>query len=619
MVDRFRPMIDKFSSAFGDTRVERAWFGLCSLVALVAVWGHRYPAGIDLPQHANLFRLWTELSSGPWEYRRLYRVELFTPYLLPYLVAYPVTKVVSALAAVKVLYTGTAIGLPLLMRRWLKTIGADPRLALVGFVAAFGFPYIWGFFSNVVALPLVFGYLNSFERQGERPSIGRIAATAAWAVALFLSHGIAFGIAMGAAGISYLLRWGWLRRWRALVHFLLPAGVAVTWLLVRSTAVNNHPIQDYLDWQRIVTLFSSAFMPFPDERYAKFSLAGVVLFLLVARPKLRFGAARIAPFALALIAFLALPDWIASTWLVGSRLSVFVHAFVVALLVPREGDPVARQWFHVLGALTLAFLVVLNVRLAGFNRELAGLDVIAQAIPKGSDIETLVVRTNLNSEVFGNDQLGQTPAWVTAKRGGMIANDSAVSIYYQIPIKRNDVPFPARSRYVIGHGDRRQYRNVMRAATGSSAPLARSGQWLLYERPGFETGDFVVVRDAQGYGTLAQDRSISGRALEIGGVKFAQGLGAHADSFVRIRFKRTAQKFSGSCGLDSNAGGPGEVVFRVRDDSGRVLFESAAMKGGMPAQSFSVPLTGQPELLLEATAPHGISFAHADWVDLRLE
>jgi hypothetical protein len=269
--------------------------------------------------------------------------------------------------------------------------------------------------------------------------------------------------------------------------------------------------------------------------------------------------------------------------------------------------------------LTLAFLVVLNVRLAGFNREMAGLDVIARSIPKGSDIETLVVQTDLNSEVFGADQLGQTPAWITAERGGMIANDSAVAIYYQIPIKRNDVPFPARSRYVIGHGDRRSYRHVLRSATGSSAPLARSDQWLLYERPGFETDDFVVVRDAQGYGTLAKDRSIGGRALEIGGVKFEHGLGAHAESFVRIRFKRAGKKLSGACGLDTNAGGPGEVVFRIRDDSGHVLFESAAMKGSMPAQSFSVALTGQPEVLLEALAPHGVAYAHADWVDLRLE
>ena len=612
-------MLNKFSSAFGDSRVERVWFAVCSVLAVVAVWGHHYPGGVDLPQHANRFRLWTDLSGGPLEYRRLYRVELFTPYLLPYLVAYPITKVLSALAAVKVLYSGAALSLPLLMRRWLKTIGADPRLALVGFVGAFGFPYIWGFFSNVVALPMVFGYLTSFERQGERPSLARMAGTAAWAVALFLSHGITFGIALGAAGISYVLAGGWFRRWRALLHFVPPVLVVAAWLSLRASQPSYHQVQDYLNWDRILILFSGAFLPFPDEHYAKIAFAGVVLFLLVARPRLRFSAARIAPLALAFVAFLAVPDWIASTWLVGSRLSVFVHLFAPALLLPREGDVVSRQWFHVLGALTLAFLVVLNVRLGAFNREMAGLDVIARSIPMGADVETLVTQTNLNSEVFGADQLGQTPAWVTAERGGLIANDSAVAMYFQIPVKRNDVPFPTRFRYVIANGDRRAYRNLLHSATGSSAPLARDGQWLLYERPGLETDDFVVIRDAQGWGSLAKDRSITGSPLEIGGTKFAHGLGAHADSFVRIRFKRTAQKLSGKCGVDADAGAAGEVTFRIRDDAGKVLFESAALKGGTPAQPFSFALEGRAELLLEAFGPHGMASAHADWVDLHLD
>src|ERR1041384_6393219 len=179
-------MLRRLTSAFGDDGRERAWFLLCSLVALVAVWAHRYPVGVDLPQHANLFRLWTELSNGPIEYRQLYRVELFTPYLLPYALAYPFTKLFGALAAVKVLFSAVAVATPLLMRRWLKTVGADPRFGLVGFVAAFDFPYIWGFFSNVVALPLVFAYLASFEEQGERPSAGRVALTSALAIALFL-------------------------------------------------------------------------------------------------------------------------------------------------------------------------------------------------------------------------------------------------------------------------------------------------------------------------------------------------------------------------------------------------------------------------------------------------
>jgi hypothetical protein len=612
-------MFRGLTRAFGDSNQERAWFLLCSLIALVAVWGHRYPVGVDLPQHANLFRLWTELSSGPLEYRELYRVELFTPYLLPYALAYPFTKLFGALAAVKLLFSAVAIATPLLMRRWLSLVGADGRFGLVGFVVAFDFPYVWGFFSNVVALPLVFAYLASFEEQGERPSIGHVAATSALAIALFLSHGITFGLAASAAGVSFLLRGGWFKRWRGLLHFVPPTLVAVAWLAVRHKQAGSHPIQDYLNWDRIVTLFSGHFLPYPDEKLALVAASAVVFFLVLARPRVGFGAGRVAPFTIAALGFLLIPDWIASTWLVGSRLCVFVHAFAPALLVPRESDRVARQWLHVLGALCAAFLVFLNVRLAAFNQELSGMDEIARRIPAGMDLQTLVPETDSNSPTFGGGQLGQAPAWITAEQGGLIENDSGAAIYYQIPIKRNPVPFPAGFRYAIAHGEYRRHAGQLRRLTGSPAPIARSGEWLLFERSHIETADYVVVRDAQGWGRLAENRSIAGSPLEIAGVKYASGLGAHADSFVRLRFKRAAQQLRGKCGIDASAGRAGQVQFQIRDDDGKVLFESPLLQGGAPAVPFAVPLAGRRELLLEARAPHGIGSAHADWVELVLE
>lgn len=612
-------MLRRLTSAFGDDWQERAWFLLCSLVALVAVWGHRYPVGVDLPQHANLFRLWTELSKGPIEYRQLYRVELFTPYLLPYALAYPFTKLFGALAAVKLLFSAVALSTPLLMRRWLKTVGADPRFGLVGFVVAFDFPYVWGFFSNVVALPLVFAYLASFEEQGARPRIGRVALTSALAIALFLSHGITFGLAACAAGLSFVLGGRWLERFRMLIHFVPPALVAVAWLALRHRQTSSHPIQDYVNWDRLVTLFSGHFMPYPDQKFALVAASAVVLFLGLARPRLGWGAGRAAPFLLALLGFLAIPDWIASTWLVGSRLCVFVHAFAPALLAPRDSDALARQWLHVLGALCLGFLVLLNVRLAAFNTEVAGMDRIASQIQPGMDVQTLVPETDSNSPTFGAGQLGQMPAWLTAERGGMIENDSGAAIYYQIPIKRNDVPFPWGFRYVIAHGNYRNYAGHLRRLTGSKAPVARDGDWLLFERSHIETNDYVVVREAQGWGKLAENRSIAGSPLEIAGVKFASGLGAHAQSFVRLRFKRDARALHGKCGLDASAGAAGEVKFRIRGDDGQVLFESPLLRGGAPAVAFSVPLAGKRELLLEANAPNGIASAHADWVELGLD
>ena len=154
-----------------DDRVWRAVFWLCGVAAFATIWMHHYPVGVDLPQHANLFRLWYAVHFGPIEYRELYGIDWFTPYVLPYLIGGALTGPFGGLVATKCMLTLGIFGTPLMMRRWLVSIGADPRLAVFGFVIAFGFAYIWGFLSNLLALPLMLAYLAEFERQGERPSV----------------------------------------------------------------------------------------------------------------------------------------------------------------------------------------------------------------------------------------------------------------------------------------------------------------------------------------------------------------------------------------------------------------------------------------------------------------
>ena len=90
---------------------------VCAALALVAIWGHRYPVGVDIAQHANLLRIAADMTFGPTEYRGLYHVDLFTPYLLAYVIAYPFTLLFGAVAAVKCLLTLAVLGTPLMMRR----------------------------------------------------------------------------------------------------------------------------------------------------------------------------------------------------------------------------------------------------------------------------------------------------------------------------------------------------------------------------------------------------------------------------------------------------------------------------------------------------------------------
>jgi hypothetical protein len=591
---------------------------VCAVLAIAAIWCHRYPAGIDLPQHANLFRLWADLSTGPLEYRSLYRVDAFTPYLLAYAVAYPLTLAFGALVAVKCLLTISALGTPLMMRRWLRGVGGHQELGLFGFLLAFDFQYQCGFLSQSLAMPLMFGYLAAFERQGTSPGWRAIFRASLLGAALFFCHGITFGVCMVTMASCLVLERESVRAWRRALHALPLAAIALLWLAVRKHQTTESPTFDWFaTWERLVTLFSGPFVAFPSLPWAAVSLAAIVVLLLVTRPHLVLQARRLVPLVLSMTCFLYLPETMAATTVLASRFCVYVHAFTPAALEFRPTDWLRRQSARVAFGMVSAGLLLLNARLYGFNEELVGLRDLAVHMQPGADVRNLVPQTSPHSGVFGPMQFGQAPAWITAEHGGIIDNDSTK--YYQIPLKRNNVPFPTHHRYIIARGDAQRAAATVAAKVGNARMIYESSPWLLFEDRFTEGGDFTVVRSAQSWKQLSIDRAVSGSPLAIAGVSYPHGLGSHAESFIRLRIDRPGRSFTGGCGIDDRERTRGKARFRIRDDSGEVLFESGEVLGGEPARRFSVILAGRKELLLEVSKVDSIHHAHADWVDLRVE
>jgi alpha-galactosidase len=109
-----------------------------------------------------------------------------------------------------------------------------------------------------------------------------------------------------------------------------------------------------------------------------------------------------------------------------------------------------------------------------------------------------------------------------------------------------------------------------------------------------------------------------GGPLTIAGVQYASGLGAASASQVLYHLGGRCASFASKIGVDDQTEGAGTVVFRVWAD-GDLLFDSGVVRGGEPARSLQVDLTGRRELKL-VTAPAGDSVLgeRADWVDARL-
>jgi hypothetical protein len=594
-------------------RTWRAAFWLCGLVALGTIWLHHYPVGIDVPQHANLMRLWAATWRGPIEYSDLYHLEWFTPYLLPYVVGGVLTWLLGALVAMKCMLTLGVFGVPLMMRRWLTAIGADARLAMFGFVVAFGYAYIWGFFPNFMALPLLLAYLAEFERQGENPGLRSILAASATGLALFFTHGITFAPALISVGLLLLRRRFPFVAVKKALHLVPIALVLGLWVLrQRAPLASTKPIW-FLDFDRLVSMWSGLFWPFADARWEHVGLGGMAVFLFFANAQPVFQLRRWIPFLVAVGGFVILPETLSATWLVGNRWLMYVHALAPAVIQPRPRGALAKAFPYVSAGLVLAALALLNVRIADHNRDLVGLRELSKLMEPESDVQNVTAGFGHAGRTFGWNEIGQTPAWVTAERGGILDNDSAR--YFHVPIQRRSGPWLQRYRYALVRGPEPEVQAYIRSRGDQPRLVQQKDDWHLFERPPLRTGDVEELRSIQGWGELQADRSVTQTPLSIGGQRFATGFGTHVPSLIRVRLLHPARTFEGGYGVDDEGWKTLRARFRIRDDRGRVLMLSEPVSKG-PVRRFSVALDGQRELLLEAWAEGDITGGQVNWVEL---
>ncbi len=128
-------------------------------------------------------------------------------------------------------------------------------------------------------------------------------------------------------------------------------------------------------------------------------------------------------------------------------------------------------------------------------------------------------------------------------------------------------------------------------------------------------GELDLSKMSSGWGKPLADRSVTGKAISIGGRSFDRGVGTHAESMLHVELDGKAEEFRATVGVDDAAGGRGTVRFNVYAD-GQRLFDSGVMKGGQEARSVTVPLTGVRRVLLLVTSGgDGLDFDHADWAE----
>lgn len=223
-----------------EYRVFRPLYLLTLLWGIAIFWIAPRPPLIDLPQHAGQVALLHDLVMGTSPWTDIFKINLMTPYLIGYGLAFPLSFVMPVAAALKVILSVAYVAFVLLGSRLRANFGADPRLDWLFFPAFFGFAYTWGFYTFLASTPVVLLFLLTVDRYAVVPTVQRGLIAMVVGLLLLLSHGLAFVFGGLVAGSLYTVRMylgrgQWFKRW--LLHLwplVVPAVACVIYYLVTT-------------------------------------------------------------------------------------------------------------------------------------------------------------------------------------------------------------------------------------------------------------------------------------------------------------------------------------------------------------------------------------------------
>ncbi len=473
-------------------------FALGAAILLAAILVPAQLPFVDFPQHVALLSRWTHAGQAAWGLPPIFELNLATPYVLAYAVAYVLSPILGDELAIRVVLAAGLVGLPAATWLLLRAFGRPTELCLAVFPVALSWLVYRGWYPFVVGLPLVVAGLATARYVTVNGRGRDVVILAAIALATLATHALAF--ALLAAGVVLVAAWGPGRR-AALVRVaagLAPAVVlALGWVVLRGDPLHPEPrpilfgpLSRRLDFARI--LFGAA-SDDPRVIVVVVALVAVLVAALVLtvleirgdRPRdilRRWFASRgplLPVFAGAALASLLLPETLFDVYGIWPR--AVPIAFILGLgLLPWPGRDRARTGLTV-GLATVAVIATGTglVQALTFSAESAGIREIVKALPPGARI--FAEAPTDASNVGGLRVYRHIAGYYVAAQGGEMNDD--FSLYpYQIVTRVE----PGSTRYPMR--DFEVY--LFRASPECPVPpadrpigdeIATIGDWSAYE------------------------------------------------------------------------------------------------------------------------------------------
>ena len=413
--------------------IQRATFWFTAVIASLTFWISHHPPMSDLAQHAAQIAVWHDMLVGRSKWQGLLYVNYFTPYLIGYLVALLLTFVLPVAAAFKIALSLSYLMTVAICVAFRKRLGGDERLDWLFLPGFFGYAFLWGFYTFLVAVPIGMLFIYWAYLYAERPTVFMGVLICISEIVLFFAHGFVF-IFVSAIGGSFLLfRFSTARRlFVSAVPYIAAVVICGLYVMIRlpSEDVSN---QDGLGIEWIWDVSRLKFLIYPfgvfkaDLIFAPISLAMLAApFVLGNRLNLRTPAALVPLFFIVLV-WAVVPSATFTTAHIYERFAVFLLPFyALAFCDPSSADggavvsgarrAVGRIWLPVL---CWAFLGILFERQISFATESAEFEsVMAEAKP---GYRALGMVLDPTSAATGNlVAYAHFPLWYQAEKGGFV-------------------------------------------------------------------------------------------------------------------------------------------------------------------------------------------------------
>ena len=475
-----------------------ALFWAATLWGASIFWLSAHPPMVDVPAHAGQVALLRDLVFGEGRWSELVRINPFTPYLIGYGLALPLSLVMSATAAVKLLLSVSYLAFVAMCIALAREFRSDARLYPLFLVGFFGLAYKWGFYTFLVAAPVTLAFVLLALRYAKAPSAKGALALFAAGLVMLASHGLAFmlGWAVGAALLvaerrTRLLHSGW-------PYAALALAFVAYFVGSRLFQSQYHVAYQYWDpthygWMRLLKIPLYAI----GDRDDKLLLEPIALalvaapFLVARRPQWRSSV----PLAAVVAMMLAIPSYAFDTAFLYERYGVFLLPALAWAFSGARGHPRAPSALILL--LCALVLSLYSVRASRFGEETRSIDAAIAALAPGERALTLAFSTA--SPGAGHPSVYiHYPAWYQAERNGLVDFNFAWFPPQVVRWRPERAPavtpgfewHPQRFDWNKHEGERYRYffvHGALPAGFFAAAPcpparIFTDGAWAIYER-----------------------------------------------------------------------------------------------------------------------------------------